>query len=186
MHEVELIRRAQAGDRQSFAELFRRHVEKAVRTAHAVTRDWEVAEDAVQEAFLRAYTALPSFRVGEPFQPWLYRIVVREALRMARRQQKLVPVAELPEPVVPLSVEGEALANLRRRQIQAAVYALDERRRLPIILKYYVGLTEAEVARVLGLPLSTVKSRLYEARRELERRIGPEVGDAAWQIGKGN
>ncbi|MCG0239210.1 MAG: sigma-70 family RNA polymerase sigma factor [Firmicutes bacterium] len=186
MNEVELIRRAQAGDRQSCAELFRRHAEQAVRTAYAVTRDWETAEDAVQEAFLRAFAALPSFRTDQPFRPWLYRIVVREALRLARRRQRLVPVAQLPRETEMPSVESEALENLRRRQIRAAVYALEERLRIPIILRYFVGLTEAEVAQVLGLRLSTVKSRLHEARRAIERQVGPEMRDVPWQTGSGN
>ncbi|BDG62270.1 RNA polymerase sigma factor [Caldinitratiruptor microaerophilus] len=180
MDEATLIRQARRGDRQAFGELFRLHVGDAVRAAYAVTRDWEAAEDAVQEAFIRAFAALPSFDPERPFRPWLFRIVVREARRAAGRLRRTVPVPEagLPQPVrTAASAEAEVLRRDRARALGEAIRMLGPRRAVAVVLKYLLGFKEEEIAGLLGVPRSTVKSRLHEARRDLGRLLGPDLGD---------
>lgn len=180
MDEAALVRQARSGDRQAFAELFRRHVRDAVRTAYCVVRDWETAEDAVQEAFIRAYAGMAAFDPARPFRPWLYRIVVREALRAAGRRERVTPIPEVPESAGP-DVESEALAGLERRRLREAVLRLDAKHRLVVVLKYFLEFREQEIAQILGVPVSTVKSRLFEARRRLEQTMAPDVREAeAW------
>lgn len=139
----------------------------AVRTAYLITRDWATAEDAAQEGFIRAYRALGSFRPGSPFAPWLYRIVVNEARRAVARAGRV--------PTEPLDPErlGAAPGPERKAELWAAVDSLDEDHRLVLILKYFKGFAEAEIAAILELRQSTVKSRLYVARQRLLALLGP-------------
>jgi RNA polymerase sigma factor (sigma-70 family) len=164
-----LIRRCQAGDWQAFEPLFRSHLPMAIRTAYLITRDWATAEDAAQEGFIRAYRALGAFRPGSPFAPWLYRIVVNEARRAAARAGRI--------PTEPLDPErlgaAPGLEPERKAEVWAAVDSLDEAHRLVLILKYFKGFAEAEIAAVLELRQSTVKSRLYVARQRLLALLGP-------------
>src|SRR5690606_11231455 len=110
-------------------------------------------------------------------RPWLYRIVSREALRSLERQRHSVPVADLPSRADAGDVEHDLLAWEEKAQIRAAVMSLSEAQRAVVTLRYFLQFKESEVAEMLGLPLSTVKSRLYEARRSLERALRVEAGD---------
>lgn len=176
--QQEWIRRCQTGDVQAFEPVFRAHIHMAVRTAFLITRDWAAAEDAAQEAFVRAFRAIRSFRLGRPFAPWLYRIVVNEARRAARRINRPTPPA-FPTDVLDQEVaspESLTLDRERRVQLWAAIHGLDEDHRVVLTLKYLRGFTAAEVATVLGLRPSTVKSRLYVARQRLLAVLGPAKG----------
>jgi RNA polymerase sigma-70 factor (ECF subfamily) len=166
--EQALIQRCQAGDWQAFEPLFRSHVQMAVRTAYLITRDWAAAEDAAQEAFIRAYRALGSFRPGSPFAPWLYRIVVNEARRAAARRGRARAEALDPERLGNLHDSGRELQS----EVWESVQELDKAHRLVVILKYFRGFSEAEIAAVLDLRPSTVKSRLYVARQRLLAMLG--------------
>lgn len=185
MDEGALVRLARLGDRQAFGELFRMHVRDAVRVAYAVTRDWETAEDAVQEAFVRAFAALPSFDPSRPFRPWLYRIVVREAQRLAARSCRVVPMPDeaLPVPAgAAASAEAEVLRRDRSRALRAAILGLGPRRGPAVVLKYVLDFKEEEIASMLGVPRTTVKSRLHEARRQLGKILDPPEGDESQWI----
>lgn len=167
MDEELQIRRCLAGDWKAFEPLYQAHAQMAIRTAYLITRDWALAEDAAQEAFIRAYRSISAFRPGSPFAPWLYRIVVNEARRAAARAGRV--------PTEPLDPErlGAAPTEERKAEVWAAVGALDEEHRLVLILKYFKGFAEAEIAAVLDLRPSTVKSRLYVARQRLVALLGP-------------
>lgn len=176
MDEQELIRRCQAGDPEAFEPIFRAHAPMAVRTAYLITHDWTTAEDATQEAFARAFRAMKSFRPGEAFAPWLYRIVVNEARRTARRSR--VPAAPVEDLAgVPDGAgrgpEEAAVGADRRRRLWAAIQSLPEPQRLALILKYFRGFSEADAAAALGISPGRVKSRLYEARQRLKALLGP-------------
>ena len=176
LEDSELVERSRKGDVAAYEELVRRHRDLAFRTAYVVAGAAD-AEDATQEAFIKAYFALERFRQGSPFRPWLLRIVANEAInrrRSARRQAGLaVRSAEgrPPDDAVP-SPEGAALAQELQEELVAAVSELSNEDRLVIAYRYWFDLSEAEMAQALGCPRGTVKSRLSRALGRLRDRIG--------------
>ena len=179
LEEIELVQRAKRGDVGAYEELVRMHQDLAARTAYVITGQSADAQDAVQEALVKAYRALGRFREGSPFRPWLLRIVANEAInrrRSARRQTNLaVRAAEgrPPDDAVP-SPEGAALAQERHQQVVAAVSRLRPEERLVIAYRYWFDLSEAEMAEALGCPRGTVKSRLSRALARLREVMGSE------------
>jgi RNA polymerase sigma-70 factor (ECF subfamily) len=164
----ELIERARRGDMDAYGQLVLRYQDLAVRTAYVVAGDASEAEDAAQDAFVKAYRALGSFRVGAPFRPWLLRIVANEARNRrrsaGRRLNLAVRVAEdRPSSDAAPSVEAAVLARETSEALAAAVAALGEDDRLVISYRYFFELSEAETADALGIPRGTVKSRLSRA-----------------------
>lgn len=168
--EEDLLRRAAQGDGEAFDALVKPHQVRAYRTACLITRDPDSAADALQNALLRAYRALPNFQAGHPFYPWFARIVVNEALRQAKRQSLYLSLPHLlmkpeqsPEELVQTSED--------RDQLLWAIQHLTPAHRAVIVLRYYEDLSEAEMANVLDIPAGTVKSRLHHARMALERLL---------------
>ena len=158
----------------------RGHQAVAFRTAYFIVGDASEAEDAAQEAFVKAYRALGSFRSGAPFRPWLLAVVANEAknrrkaagrrFSLALRAARENPTGDTPSP------EAAAVAAERRAELLAAVGALREEDRLVIGCRYFLGLSEAETAATLGCARGTVKSRLSRALARLRERM---VEDAA-------
>lgn len=184
MEESKLIKRARDGDAVSYGELVRKHQGIAFRAAYLITGDPDEAEDAIQEAFVKAYRAMGHFRVGAPFRPWLLRIVANEARkrnRATRRRDRLVlTVAEdcsLRESAG-LSPEEGLLTSEWRAELLEAVGGLREEERLAICYRYFLDLPEKEVAEVLGCARGTVKSRLSRAIGRLREMMSAEAFDA--------
>lgn len=168
----------------AYEELVRRYQDVAVRTAHVISPHGD-AEDAVQEAFVKAYAALGRFRPDAPFRPWLLRIVANEARnrrRSAGRRAGLVLRAaedRRPDDAAP-SPESAVLAGESRAALLAAINALRDEDREVIGARYFLELSEAETAEALSLPRGTVKSRLSRAlgrlRDELDAGAGSNPG----------
>jgi RNA polymerase sigma factor (sigma-70 family) len=176
LEDAELVGLARDGDVRAYEELVERHRALAFRTAWLVTRSTAEAEDAVQEAFVKAYYALPRFRPGAPFRPWILRIAANEAknrVRSARRREALSIRAAAAEPggAVP-SPEAAALAREDAETVALALAKLDERDRLVIAYRYLFDLSEAEMADALDVRPGTVKSRLSRAMTKLRRELG--------------
>jgi RNA polymerase sigma-70 factor (ECF subfamily) len=172
LQEEDLVERASRGDVVAYGELVRGFQEIAVRTAYLACRDASDAEDAVQEAFVKAYAALGRFRAGSPFRPWLLRIVANEARnrrRSAGRQTGLaLRVAEdRPLGEAAPSPEAAVLEAESKATLLAALEGLRDDDRLVIGYRYLLELSEAETAAALGVPAGTVKSRLSRALRRL-------------------
>ena len=178
--DADLVAAACAGDRGAFAELVRRHQRSAVLAATFALGSATDADDVAQEAFVKAFAALPRFDRSAGFRPWLLRIVVNTARnrhRFARRQQGLMLRAAAQVPVAgpaPEEVAGH------RHEAEAMVRAINRLRvddRLILAYRWYEQLSEAEIAAALGCRPGTVKSRLSRAmgrlRREIERE---EIG----------
>ena len=148
----------------------------AFRTAFLLTRSAADAEEAAQTAFVKAWTALPRFRRGAPFKPWLLRIVANEAhnrRRAAGRRAELAlraAAAHPPGDAAP-SPEGAALSLERREELLAAVGRLDERDREIVTCRYFLELSEEETATVLGIRRGTVKSRTARALARLREVV---------------
>jgi RNA polymerase sigma-70 factor (ECF subfamily) len=160
----------------AYEELVRRYQDVAVRTAHLIAPAAD-ADDAAQEAFVKAWIALPRFRHGAPFRPWLLRIVANEARnrrRSAGRRDGLAIRATVDRPsddAAP-SPEAAALVAERRTTLLAAVNRLRDEDREIIATRYFLELSEAEAAEILRIPRGTVKSRLSRALARLRSDLG--------------
>jgi RNA polymerase sigma factor (sigma-70 family) len=149
----------------------REHQEVAFRAAYLVTGSAAEAEDAAQEGFVKAWQALPRFREGAPFRPWLLAIVTNEARnrrRRAGRQAALALRAFEPEPPGP---EETATERADRERLLQIVGGLSEEHRLVIGYRYFLDLSEEETAEALGIPRGTVKSRLARALARLREQL---------------
>jgi RNA polymerase sigma-70 factor (ECF subfamily) len=176
LDEQEQILRAKSGDVLAFEVLVRSHQQIALRVAYLVVGDGSVAEDVTQEAFVKAYRAMPRFRSDGSFRPWLLRIVRNEALNHRRgwgRQERLAlrlahdPVSGGAAP----SPETTVIAGVERERVLEAVRDLPDRYRDVVTHRYLLGLSEAETAATLGLALGTVKSRTSRALDRLESSL---------------
>jgi RNA polymerase sigma factor (sigma-70 family) len=167
-----LVERARGGDLSAYEELVRRHQDVAFRTAVLLAGGAMEAEDAVQEAFVKAHRALGRFRADSPFRPWLLAIVANEARNRrrsaARRQSLALRLAEdRPAGEAAPSPEAAVLDQERRVELLAALERLRAEDREVIGCRYLLELSEAETAEVLRCPKGTVKSRLSRALERL-------------------
>lgn len=174
--EAVLLGRAQCGDGDAYAVLVLRYQEIAFRAAYFLLRDAAEAEDAVQDAFIRAYQALKGFRADAPFRPWLLEIVAntaRNRRRSAGRRQNLVLKLGSPGRAATdgLSPEVAALAHEQREALLREVNELRDEDRLAIACRYFLDLSEAETAALIGVARGTVKSRLSRALGRLRERL---------------
>lgn len=173
--DAELVARARDGDVGAFEELVTRHQDIAFRVAWLVVRNRGDAEDAVQDAFVKAYFAMSRFRPGAPFRPWILRIVANEARnrgRSARRREALTVRAAAAEPgdAAP-SPEAAVLDRADAEALAAALDRLSERDRLVVAYRYLFELSEAETAEALDIRPGTVKSRLSRALVRLRTEL---------------
>jgi RNA polymerase sigma factor (sigma-70 family) len=174
--DVTLAERAQRGDERAFEELVRMYQDIAFRTAFLLTRSAADAEDAAQAGFVKAWAALPRFRSGSPFKPWLLRIVANEAHNRRRSGQRRAELQLRATAAHPLgdaapSPEGAALGHEQRDELLGAVNRLDERDRDVLACRYFLELSERETADVLGVRPGTVKSRTARALSRLREEI---------------
>jgi RNA polymerase sigma-70 factor (ECF subfamily) len=153
----------------------REHQEVAFRAAYLVTGSAAEAEDAAQEGFVKAWLALPRFREGSPFRPWLLAIVTNEA-RNRRRQagrQAALALRALDPP--PAGTDEAAAAHADHERLLQIVGGMREEDRLVIGYRYFLDLNEEETAEALGIPRGTVKSRLARALARLREQMEAAV-----------
>src|SRR4029079_2305114 len=188
--DEELVARSRTGDTESFNQLILRWERPIYALAYRVIGREEEARDVCQEAFLRAFRALPGFKGQAKFSSWLYRITLNLCRDWIRRQRR-APVSQMPEDTDVLEMAAargpvESIQDLvARRELSAvveeAMALLPDEQRTAIILKEYHGMTFQEIADLQGCPLSTVKTRLYQGlsvlRRHLEKngRMAPQL-----------
>jgi RNA polymerase sigma factor (sigma-70 family) len=170
--DFDLVERARRGDAVAFTLLVRPHEDIAFRTAYLITRDAADAQDAAQDALVKAYRALGRFRRDARFRPWLLAIVANEARnrrRSAGRRERLAlrVAAQVPSGAAAPTPEGTVVAAELRRELLSAVERLPEEQRLAIACRYFLDLSEEETARVLGVRPGTVKSRVSRALERL-------------------
>ncbi|MEW5827972.1 MAG: sigma-70 family RNA polymerase sigma factor [Chloroflexota bacterium] len=177
LHETELVILAQRGDRNAFGELVQRHSRGVLGVAYRLCGESQLAEDAAQETFLRAWLNLSGFHPQTSLRNWLYRIAVNAVTDMLRKDRRLAPqdVDEMdltdPRPGPESRVardEGSAL-------VTRAVLSLPEASRAALVLKEYEGLSYQEIAGLLDIPLGTVMSRLNYARKRLKEILQPQL-----------
>jgi RNA polymerase sigma-70 factor (ECF subfamily) len=195
--DEELVAGAQAGDLDCFNQLVSRWERPIFALAYRTIGREEEARDVTQEAFLRAYRGLRAFKGEAKFSSWLYRITLNLCRDWIRRERR-APIVAVPEGTDPIdladaqAVPSDSVEDLvARREMSKAVAKamaeLPEEQRTTILLKEFHGLTFQEIADMLGCPLSTVKTRLYQGlsvlRRRLERQQAEEAAlrRATWE-----
>jgi RNA polymerase sigma-70 factor, ECF subfamily len=173
--EAALITKAQSGNRNAYGELVRHHHPGVINVIYRMCGDVELAEDAAQDAFIRAWMHLPTFRPGTSLRNWLYRIAINAALDILRRDARIAGVdfETLPTPDPQAGPEAALLQNERKVAVQQAILALTDPCRSVLVLREYGGLTYQEIATALDIPLGTVMSRLNYARIQLKRSLQP-------------
>lgn len=183
-----LIRRFQKGDELAIGALVRRYQNYVYRLCYLVMRSEQDAEDMTQETFIRAFQALPRFEIREgiSFEAWLYRIAVNRCRsRMRRRWYQVLPwPSPAPRISAKLELQPEQLViqDEWRSEILEAINSLGEKHRLVVILRYYAGFSNEEIAQTLGIPSGTVRSRLHTARQRLKALLADKEEKKEQQI----
>lgn len=171
--ELKLIAMAQRGDRGAFNELVRRHREGVINVVYRLCADANLAEDAAQEAFIRAWRGLASYRPRSAFRNWLYRIATNITLDVLRRERETVDIEQLSLAASDSGPEATLVGRERGEQVQRAVLSLPPASRAVLVLREYEGLSYREVAEALDIPIGTVMSRLNYARTRLREALAP-------------
>lgn len=181
--DAPLILRLQSGDLEALGILYDRYRLVVYRTALAIIRDPDVADDLLQEVFLRLHTYAASVKPELPLAPWLYRVTINLSYTWFSRRRWLAPIDDFLEKLIgPAKQHPEPVAERRsdREVMQRAIDALPFNQRVVVILHYLNDLSLQEIAEIVKCPVGTVKSRLYYARESLRQQLegtalSPEV-----------
>lgn len=184
--DAALVERVQAGDRLAFDLLVRKYQHRIVGLIQRFIPDWHEAQDVAQEAFIKAFRALPNFRGDSAFYTWLYKISVNTAKNFLVSQSRRPPLNDiLLEDAVHLEAAGrmhdqatpenEFLREEVERTVIAAVEELPEEIRTALTLREIDGLSYEEIAQIMNCPIGTVRSRIFRGRDAVDRRIRPLV-----------
>lgn len=185
-----LVERVQHGDKKAFELLFSKYQRKLMRLVSRLVRDQAEAEDVVQEAFIKAYRALPQFRGDSAFYTWLYRIGINTAKNYLVTQGRRAPTstdADVDE--AETFDDGEHLRDINTPEsmlatkqiaqtVNAAMEALPEELRVAISLREIDGLSYDEIADLMGCPIGTVRSRIFRAREAIAEKLRPLLDTA--------
>jgi RNA polymerase sigma-70 factor (ECF subfamily) len=177
LSDASLIARCAAGDEGALASLYDRYGRSAYGLALRILRDPSLAEDAVQEGFLAAWRGAPRFDAARAkASTWLLSLVHHKAVDLVRREEArpAQPTAEVPEREAGDDVSRTVLHGFERRRIDAALDRLSTPQREVLVLAYFDGLSQTELADRLGEPLGTIKSRTHAALARLRALLGEE------------
>ncbi|MGH8594732.1 MAG: RNA polymerase sigma factor RpoE [Gammaproteobacteria bacterium] len=182
--DIHLVERVKRGDKAAFDLLVLKYQHRIVKLVSRYVRDPSDALDVAQEAFLKAYRAIPKFRGESAFYTWLYRIAINTAknylVMMSRRPTEIEPETaegETPEPESILKEQATPENLLLTEEIQKtiveAIETLPEDLRTAINLREVEGLSYEEIAQVMSCPIGTVRSRIFRAREAIDKRLKP-------------
>ncbi len=173
--EPDLIRLASRGDRHAFGEMVCRYREGVVNVVYRMCGDGALAEEAAQEAFLKAWQNLRRYNPRFAFRSWIYRIAINTALDALRRERPSVDIDAVP--IAEQSDGPEASYEMQERsaRVRQAVLGLPPVSRMALVLREYEGLSYREIADTLEVPLGTVMSRLSYARRQLREALQTDL-----------
>jgi RNA polymerase sigma-70 factor (ECF subfamily) len=182
--DKELVRRVKKGDKQAFDLLFSRYQHKIINLVGRYLRDPEDIQDVAQEAFIKAFRALPGFRGESAFYTWLYRIAINTAKNHIVARGRRPPGSDLDVEDAEFMDGSEALresespdALLARDELSAAINAaiadLPEDLRSAVTLREFDGLSYEQIAQIMECPVGTVRSRIFRAREAIDRAIEP-------------
>ena len=182
MDEKQAIQRILRNDPAAFAWIVENHQLKALHTAFLITRDRHSAEDVVQDVFLDLPELLKSFDVERPFEPWLMRVVVNRTLRTLTRDRHLTqwPDVDEAEIFTALWIESQSTpeTSSQQRELEENLWgqmkALSPEQRAAVVMRYYLQLSEQEMAALSAVPTGTIKWRLSSARKKLRQLLGTD------------
>ena len=174
--DEQLVGLCRQGDKEAFGELIRRHQRLVVGIAYRMTGDTMLAEDLAQDACIRAWRRLPSFRPrgAGSFRAWLCRIATNVTIDRLRTSRPTVPLHDLAL-AGSLRPDEAYLHREKTEAVQAAILRLPEASRAALILREYEGLSYREIAETLGIPVGTVMSRLHYARASLRKELADQT-----------
>ncbi len=184
-----MIKRCINKDHDAFEALYQLLVNQALRTAYLITHNKQEAEDAVQETFVQVWRRIGSLREIGSFRSWFYRILVNCSRKSVTKIHKkpILPLDQnqrVKNSTVTTQPEGQLEQLEEMLELRSALNSLQEIYSLPVKLRYYTGLTEAEIAEALSIPIGTVKSRLYTARQSLRAFLSGRMikrgGNGLW------
>jgi RNA polymerase sigma-70 factor (ECF subfamily) len=185
--EQRLIQRAQKGEQEAFSALVNQHERYVYNLALRILNDEHEAQDLAQEAFLRAWMALPNFRGQSQFRTWLYRIVTNLCYnRLPNLRRSLADlgddvVADIPEmDTSHTNPASQIESSETRRYLHQAINLLDSNYRILITLRYQDELSYEEIASLLNLPLGTVKTGLFRAKEKLRLALNKYQSEESW------
>ena len=170
----DLVVRAIAGDHDAFAQLAAAALGRSYSIARLILRDPELAQDAVQEAFVAAWRDLAGLRDPDRFEPWLTRLVVRSCYREARRRQR-VGRFEMDIGYIEPGAPDESRRIADRDQLERGFRHLEPEQRAILVLHFFGGLPLTEVAEMLAIPTGTVKSRLHRAMQAIRATLDADA-----------
>lgn len=174
--DLTLVRRSQSGDREAFSELVRRHQHLVYNVAYRFMRDTSLAEDMAQEAFLKAFRLLKGFRGDCSFTTWMYRVTSSVCLTELSRRKRRGEVELHPETGEQLCVtEPKPVERDLKEQIRRCVTRLSDRYATIITLYYLNGVSYDEIAQVMEIPLGTLKTWMFRARKQLRNIVEEEL-----------
>ena len=173
MDQRELVERAGRGDHDAFAALVGASIARLEAVARLIVRDPELARDAVQDAYIRAWRDLPGLRDPDRFGAWLHRLTVNACLDAVRRRRRRPIEVEL-SPILPPTIADQSGLIADRDQLERAFRRLGADLRAVLVLHYYVGMSTSAVAETLEIPKGTVQSRLHRALAELRAAIAAD------------
>jgi RNA polymerase sigma-70 factor, ECF subfamily len=175
--QAELVERARSGDREAFAVLAGGSVDRLYAIARLLLRDADLAEDATQEALVRAWRDLPSLRDVERFDAWLYRLIARACLEIGGRRRRWR--AEVRILAAEPAVADRATDLADRDELERGLRRLTAAQQTILVLHFYVGLSPTEAAAALDIPVGTAKSRLHYAIEALRAALLADERSAA-------
>ncbi|HEY7702071.1 MAG TPA: RNA polymerase sigma factor [Candidatus Limnocylindrales bacterium] len=170
--QAELVDRARRGDREAFGVLAAGAVDRLYGIARLVLRDTELAEDATQEALVRAWRDLPTLRDVERFDAWLYRLIVRACADIGRHRRRWRAEVSI-LPTEPAEADGVA-ALADRDLIERGLRRLTVPQQTILVMTFYIGLSPSEMADALEIPVGTAKSRLHYAIEALRAALAAD------------
>ena len=170
--QTELVDRARRGDHEAFSVLAGGAVDRLYAIARLILRDTDLAEDATQDALVRAWRDLPTLRDVERFDAWLYRLLIRSCADIGRRRRRWR--AELTVGSIEPAEPDRAAELADRDQLERGLRRLNDAQRTILILHFYVGLSPSEAADALDIPVGTAKSRLHYAIDSLRAALAAD------------
>lgn len=178
----ELVEAARAGDHEAFEVLASGSADRLYAIARLILRDVDLAQDAVQEAYVHAWRHLPGLRDPERFDAWLHRLVVNACMDALRSRKRLRANVHLIEVDLPHADGATDVAD--RDQLERGFRRLRPEQRAVVVLRYYLGLSIPEVSMTLQIPLGTAKSRLHYAMEALRAAVEADARPAAHLTGR--
>jgi RNA polymerase sigma-70 factor (ECF subfamily) len=169
----DLVERAGRGDHEAFTALVLASIARLEAVARLIVRDPELARDAVQDAYVRAWRDLPGLRDPDKFDGWLHRLTVNACLDVVRRRKRRPIEVEL-SPTVSPGIGDETRAVADRDQLERGFRRLGPDLRAVLVLHYYVGMSASAIAETLDIPRGTAQSRLHRALAELRAAIAAD------------